>query len=168
MLSVKTTYALQILDILLHHENAMNISDLRNRFPFLPATTFISTLVNKMEVAQLISRPSGGRKYYIKKSLNELTLYDLVAIVDDAVVLGQPVGFRYWPFRYLDNHTNIASLENSLEVAVCDLMKSVTVEELLNKNEVITKPLSPAHLNRREGTTTRQKVKREREKSNNK
>ena len=135
MLSVKTTYALQILDILLRNENTMNISDIRNRFPFLPATTFISTLVNKMEVAQLIARPSGGRKYYIKKPLNELTLYDLVAIVDEAVVLGPPVGFRYWPFSYLDNHANIASLENSLEVAVCDLMKSVTVEELLNKSE---------------------------------
>ena len=134
MLSFRVTYALQILDLLQQSEEGIAISDLRGHFPLLPSGTIISDTVRQMELANMIGKPSTkNNRYRIKMVLNNLTLYDLVETMDkEVLVLGHPVGFRYWSHGYLDNRPNIVATERKLEATLADLMQKVTVGELLN------------------------------------
>ena len=134
MLSFKVTYAIQILDLLREHEEGLPVSDIRDHFPFLPVGTIISGLVRQMELARLIRRPSAtDKRLRVNVSLNDLTLHELVQIMDSEVVLGQPVGFRHWPFGYLDTRPRVVEVEQGLENALFGVMKTVTIAGMLEK-----------------------------------
>ena len=136
MLSFKVTYAIQIFDLLQKHKEGMNISDIRDHFPLLPVCTIISNLVRQMELARFVCRLSStDRRLRVNVSLNELTLHELVRSMDDEMVLGQPVGFRRWPFSYLEDRPRIVEIEQQLEEQVTSTLKSVTIGELLTRQE---------------------------------
>ena len=138
MLSFKVTYALQILDLLQKHKDGINILDLRKSFPFLPVETIITDIVHRLNTVCLIAKPgSRDNRYRINVSLSDLTLYDLSQFMDGAPVLGNPVGFRYWSYGYLDSRPYISDIEQQLRDQIIDTMKSVTVAELL-KEQIYT------------------------------
>jgi len=132
MLSFKVTYAIQILDILRHHDDGLLISELRNRFILLPNGTLISDMVRQMEAMRLIGcASSNSRRYRILVPIDKLTLYDLVRVMDDPIVLGTPVGFDYWSPGYIEARPHIADIENWMEESVATMMKGITIEELM-------------------------------------
>ena len=134
MLSFKVTYAIQVFDLLQKHKEGVSISDIRDHFPLLPVCTIISGLVRQMELARFVCRSSStDRRLRVNVSLNELTLYELARGMDDKMILGQPVGFRHWPFGYLDDRPRIMEIEQQLEDEATRTMKSITVGELLKQ-----------------------------------
>jgi len=149
MLSFKVTYAIQIFDLLQQCEEGISVSDLRKHFPLLPTGTIISDTVHQMELANLIGKPSSrNNKYRIKVALNNLTLYELVQAMDNEIlVLSYPVGFRYWSYGYLDNRPNIVATERKLETALIDVMRKVTVGELLTNKKILPKSPKRAQKN---------------------
>jgi len=89
----------------------------------------------------MISKPSSkNNRYRIKVRLNNLILYELVETMNkEVLVLGNPVGFRYWSYGYLDDRPNIVATERNLETTLVDLMQKVTVGELLTDKEILPK-----------------------------
>ena len=149
MLSFKVTYAIQIFDLLHQSEEGISASDLRRHFPLLPVGTIISDVVRQMEAANLIGKPSSkNNRYRIKVALDNLTLYELVQAMDNEIlVLGYPVGFRYWSYGYLDDRPNIVATERKLEATLTDVMRKVTVGELLMESEILPKSPKRAQKN---------------------
>ena len=148
MLSFKVTYAIQIFDLLHQSEEGISVSDLRRHFPLLPSGTIISDVVRQMELANLIGKPSSKNRYRIKVALDSLTLYELVQAMDNGLlVLGYPVGFRYWSYGYLDDRPNIVATERKLEATLEDVMRKVTVGELLMESEILPKSPKRAQKN---------------------
>ena len=138
MLSFKVAYAVQILDLLRQSKEAMSITSIRDHFVFLPSTSFISGIVRQLDSGRLICNtlPSGGiSRYCIMVSLSEITLADLSRIVDDELVLGSPVGLRYWGPGYLIKYPHIKVVEQQLESQVTNYMTSITIEKLLAEQQ---------------------------------
>ena len=132
MLSYKTSYAIQILDLLKQSREGMSLIDIRNRFIFLPSKSFISGIVKQLESGRLICNASPkGTKYHIMSNLNEISLEDLVRLVDTDLVIGAPVGFLYWQPDYLKSRHHIEKVEKHLEDKISEIMHSVTIGKLL-------------------------------------
>ena len=66
-------------------------------------------------------------------NLDDITLYALSEVVDDELVLGPHVGFRYWQHGYCRLYPQIEAYEERLKNEVSESLKSVTVGELLAK-----------------------------------
>ena len=132
MLSFKVTYALQLLTVVSQSDCGLSIMDLRNRFTLLPSGTIISAIVRRLESGGIIGRltPRDNR-YCLLVSLDDLTLYDLVCLLDGRLVLGSSVGFDYWSPGYLDDHPYIVDIDSHLEAHLSGLLQSVTVGHLL-------------------------------------
>ena len=145
MLSIKTTYAIQILDALRQSREGLSVQQLRERFVMLPAGTLISDTVRQMEAGRLICNVSPsprGRRFRVMAALDQLTLYDLAKVVDTRVVLGTPVGFSYWSPGYGERHPMIMETEQELEQTVVKLLQSTSVGSLLGtqpKPKIATK-----------------------------
>ena len=139
MLSFRTTYAIQILDLLDHSSNGLSITDIRQQFLYLPSGTIISYIVRQLTLAKVVDNVSLGRgsRYRITSDLNAITLEQLVHIVDDSFVMGTPVGFLYWQVNYLNTHPRISEFEQQLEEQVKSILRSITVAELLKRQESI-------------------------------
>jgi len=136
MLSYKVTYAVQILDLLQRSNEGMSLMDIRNHFVFLPSTLVISDITKQLADGQLISLPtSRNNKYHIKLRLDDITLHTLSHVVDGKLVFGTPVGFNYWQMGYLSKCPLIGEIEQQLESHVSEVMKSMTVGELLFKKK---------------------------------
>ena len=134
MLSFKTTHAIQILDLLQRNEEGLSVTNIRNHFLFLPNGAIISNIVWQLSVGKLIGSVSAGNsKYRIITNLNDITLEQLVHIVDDTFVMGTPVGFLYWQIDYLNSHPRIAEVEQQLQEQIKSTLRSITVAELLKQ-----------------------------------
>ena len=134
MLSIKTTYAIQILDALRQSREGLSVQQLRERFVMLPAGTLISDTVRQMEAGRIICNVSPsprGRRFRVMAALDQLTLYDLAKVVDSHLVLGTPVGFHYWQTGYLENYPRITKVDKHLEDKTAEMMRSVTIGTLL-------------------------------------
>ena len=132
MLSCKTTYAIQILDLLMQNKEGMSLSEIRNHFIFLPNKSFISDIVKRLEAGCLICNalPTGTR-YYIVSDMDTVTLDELIRIADENIVFGTPAGFMYWQPGYLNVHPLIGEVELQLEKKLKDTLKSITIGKLL-------------------------------------
>ena len=138
MLSFKVTYAIQILDMLRGSDIGRSIADIRDHFSFLPTRAFVAGLVRQMETGRLIcntSLPGTCSRYRIMVGFGEVTLYDLSHIVDGALVMGAPIGFRYWSPGYLNTYPHIKEVEQQLESRMREFMESVTIEDILVQQE---------------------------------
>ena len=137
MLSFKVTYALQVLDLLQHSPNGMTLGELKDQFLLLPSGTIISDTVKQLESGRLICNISPkGKRYRVMSSLNDISLYDLVHLMDGKILLGKQIGFDYWPANYLKTHPQIAEVERQLEESVAGITKMVTVGKLINTTSV--------------------------------
>ena len=140
MLSFKVTYAIQILDMIRQSSNGMSLSDLRERFMFLPNGLVISDITKQLLISRIIyNLSSQSSRLYIRVNLNEITLSDLSQIVDDKLVLGTPVGFSYWRDSYLDAHSRIKEVETYLESQTSKILKSVTIAELFDTSKDLSR-----------------------------
>ena len=139
MLSFKVTYAIQILDLLRTSKNSISMSELRDRFSLLPSKTTISDIVHQLDAGRLIcntSLPGAVNRYRIMVGLNEITLSDVSRIVvGSKLVFGTPVCFPYWYPGYSESYPRIAEVEQQLENMVTEFMKSITIEEILAKQQ---------------------------------
>ena len=134
MLSIKTTYAIQILDALRQSREGLSVQQLRERFLLLPVGTLISDTVRQLEAGRLICNVSPsprGRRFRVMAALDRLTLYDLARVVDSRLVLGTPVGFSYWAPGYTEHHPQITALDQQIEQSVMQILQSTSVEALL-------------------------------------
>ena len=138
MLSIKTTYAIQILDALRQSREGLSVQQLRERFVMLPSNTLISDTVRQLEAGRLICNVSPsprGRRFRVMAALDRLTLYELAQVVDSHIVLGTPVGFSYWTPGYQDRYPQIKAAEQRLEQAVVELLRSISVGALLQRED---------------------------------
>ena len=135
MLSYKVTYAIQILELIRHSKEGMSLNDLRYRFRYLPNGLVISDIAKQLMFSRIIgSSSSKSSRFQIKADLNELTVSDLILTLDDKLVFGAPVGFNYWQDGFLETHTHISELEQSLESHISWILKSVSIAELLEES----------------------------------
>ena len=134
MLSCKTTYAIQILDLLWQSEKGMSLTDIRTHFISLPNKLLLTGIVRRLKSGRLVRNASSrGGVYRLACDLNDITLDDLTRVVDDALVLGTPVDFLYWQEDFLKAYPRIARVEESMQEKIAHMMKSVTIGKLLDR-----------------------------------
>ena len=137
MLSYKVTYGIQILDLLQQSKGGMSLREIREHFVFLPSRIFISEIAKQFEARRLISKVSShSNKYKLMFSVDEITLYALSKVVDGELVFGTPVGFSYWHSGFCNTYPQIEEYEKQLEKKISELLKSITVGDLLAQRTV--------------------------------